>query len=212
MRLLLSLFLLTHPVLQADVLIDRIAIVVGKSIIKDSDIDRDVRITEFLNREPLHVDQVERQKAAKRLIDQVLLRSEIRQGGYPGPTGQEVDSQMNGLVRNRFASEEALESSLKTYGIDKTKVRDQLRWQLTILQFVDLRFKPAAIVPDSSVDAYYREHKTALRRNFPQASEKELLAQAKDVLVGEQENQLLYSWLDERRKDTQIKYLEDRLA
>ncbi len=46
------------------VLIDRVAIVVGQSIIKDSDIDREVRVTEFLNDAPLHIDSAEKAKAS----------------------------------------------------------------------------------------------------------------------------------------------------
>ena len=45
-----------------EVLLDRIAVVVDESIIKDSDIERDIRITEFLNREPLAINQAEKKK------------------------------------------------------------------------------------------------------------------------------------------------------
>ena len=47
------------------VIIDRIAVRVGNAIIKDSDIDRIVRVTEFLNDEPLNLSDKARRDAAK---------------------------------------------------------------------------------------------------------------------------------------------------
>ncbi len=56
-----------RPLLAASaqsVVIDRIAIVVNNSIIKDSDIARDLRLTDFLNGDPLNLDPEARKKAA----------------------------------------------------------------------------------------------------------------------------------------------------
>ncbi|MBV9613086.1 MAG: hypothetical protein JO091_11475, partial [Acidobacteriaceae bacterium] len=44
--------LLACNALAPGVIIDRIAVVVGNSIVKDSDIDRDIRVTSFLNNQP----------------------------------------------------------------------------------------------------------------------------------------------------------------
>jgi len=50
-----ALFLLLTMVgaSSAVVVLDRMAVIVGKHVIKTSDIDWDLRVTEFLNREPL---------------------------------------------------------------------------------------------------------------------------------------------------------------
>jgi hypothetical protein len=59
MRAIFSLILLA-PFLAQTELLDQIAVVVDKSIIKDSDIERDIRLMQFLNSEPLHIEQEER--------------------------------------------------------------------------------------------------------------------------------------------------------
>src|SRR5690242_2766095 len=45
--------LLLASVLEGAVVIDRMAVIVGQHVIKASDVDRDLRLTEFMNREPL---------------------------------------------------------------------------------------------------------------------------------------------------------------
>ena len=210
MRVTLSLILLTPLLAQVD-LFDQIAVVVDKSIIKDSDVRRDICLTQFLDNEPLRIDPAEKTKAAPRLIDQILLREEIRIGGYSEATEQAVHSAIASLENTRFQSEAALEAALKTYDLDEAELRDQLRWQLTVLQFIDSRFKSAAIVQESAVDAYYREHLSALKKNSPKAPEEELRLQARNILEGEEVNRLLDSWLQQRREEAKIAFLNGGL-
>jgi hypothetical protein len=211
MRAIFSLILLA-PFLAQTELLDQIAVVVDKSIIKDSDIERDIRLMQFLNSEPLHIEQEERRKAAGKLIDQILLREEIQTAGYSEATGQDVSSQIATLENTRFHSESALQTSLAKYGLDEPELREQLRWQLTVLQFIDSRFKAAAIIQDAAVDAYYRDHVSALKKISPRASVEDLHLQAREILVGQEVNRLLDSWLQERRKEVKINFLEDGLA
>ena len=46
-----------------------------------ADIERDLRVTEFLNGQPLSLGPTSRKAATNRLIDQVFIRREIRLGG-----------------------------------------------------------------------------------------------------------------------------------
>lgn len=211
MRATFSLILITPLLAQAQ-LLDQIAVVVDKSIVKDSAIRRDIRLTQFLDNEPLRIDLAEKRKAAGRLIDQTLLREEIRIGGYPEATEQAVNSAIASLETTRFHSEAALQTSLKKYDLDEAELRDQLRWQLTVLHFIDSRFHTAASVPDSAVDTYYQEHLSALKKSSPKASEEDLRLQARTILEGENVNRLLDSWLQERRKGAKISFLEGGLT
>src|ERR1035441_6480073 len=79
-RFLIPLLLWRLP--AGSVVIDRIAVIVDKHVIKASDIGRDVRVTEFLNREPLNMNADVKKKAAERLIDQTVIREEVEKGGY----------------------------------------------------------------------------------------------------------------------------------
>ena len=82
--LLASLFLLSIPG-RADV-VDRIAAAINNRAIKESQVDRDLRLTAFLNGTPLEQNAAAKHKAADRLIDQTVIRAEIAKGSYPAPT------------------------------------------------------------------------------------------------------------------------------
>ena len=81
---------------------DRMAVIVGKHVIKTSDIVRDLRVTEFLNREPLELGSDAKRKSAERLIDQEIIRQEIVSGGYRRPSDEEGTAFEKQLEKDRF--------------------------------------------------------------------------------------------------------------
>jgi hypothetical protein len=197
--------------LQA-VVIDRIAVVVGNTIVKDSDINRDIRVTDFLNDRPLDLGEAARKEAAERLINQALIRREIRIGDYPTASLQQADEQLNRVESTRFKSVSAFDRSLERYGLSELELRTEFQWQLTVLQFIDSRFKPAVLISDQEVNNYYREHEAALRRQFPgKTTEAQLDEDIRNILTGEKVNQLFFAWLDDQRKNTKIQFLEKNL-
>ena len=208
---LISLMLVSASV-ASPVIIDRIAIVIGKSIIKDSDIDRDLRVTEFLNGDPLNLSDAARKKAVSRLIDQVFIRREIEVGDYPNASWKQTDEQLDKLERQRFKTQAAFEQALRRYGLSETDLRTQLQWQLTVLTFIDIRFKPAVLVTDEEIEKYYNEHAPALRREHPgKSSLDDVREEIRNIIAGQKENQEFYSWLDGQRKEAKVQYLEASL-
>jgi hypothetical protein len=203
MRRRVLVLLLTQCAALA-VTIDRIAIIVGNSIVKDSDIDRELRVTNFLNGEPLDLSTAARKKAAGRLIDQIFIRREIRIGDYPTATFQEADQQLDDLKKQRFKTNTAFEQSLHRYGLTELDLRTQFQWQLTVLRFIDVRFKPAVLVSDDEIAAYYRQH--------PGKSLDDRQDEIRGILTGEKVNQLFFAWLDEQRKEIKIQFREGNLA
>src|SRR5581483_4108185 len=139
------------PCLLYAVIIDRIALIVGNSIIKDSDIERDIRVTSFLNNQPLDLSSAKRKEAVGHLIDQIFIRQEIRVASYPVATLQEADAQLDRLKKQRFKTQAAYQQALKADGLTELELRTQFQWQLTVLKFVDARFKPAVLVTDDEI-------------------------------------------------------------
>jgi hypothetical protein len=207
-----SIFALFFSCSLFAVIIDRIAVRVGNAIIKDSDIDRIVRVTEFLNDEPLDLSNKARRDAAKRLIDQAFIRQEIRVGGYPRAGWDEADEQIAKLKKDRYKTPAAFDQALKQYGLVEPDLRFEFQWQLTVLQFIDLRFRPAVLVKDEEVEQYYRDHLAALRKANPDVSSPDVLKEkAREILVGERVNQLFFAWLDDHRKDGKVEITEASL-
>ena len=206
-------FLLLAAALAAwAVVIDQIAIVIGDSIIKDSDIDRDIRGTDFMNGVPLDLGNAARKKAASRLIDQVFIRREIELGDYPDASWKQTDQQIQRLERQRFKTEAAFDAALKRYGFNEVDLRTLLQWQLTILSFIDIRFKPAVLVMDEDIQKYYNEHATELAREHPgKSSLDDLREQIRQTRTEEGINKQFFAWLDQQRKNNNVQYLEASL-
>jgi hypothetical protein len=194
------------------VIIDRIAIVVENRIVKESDIKRDIRVTSFLNSEIPDLSLPSEKKAASRLIDQVFIRREIELGDYPAATLQQADRQLEKLKEERFRTEAAFEQALRRYDLTSLDLRTQFQWQLTVLRFIDVRFKPAVLITDDEIERYYRDHAAALRREYPSKSSlDDLRTDIRDILTNEKVNQQFFAWLDGQRKGTKVQFLEASL-
>ena len=119
-------------------IIDRTAIVVGKHVVKDSDIERDIRITSFLNGQRPDFGAMSRKNAASRLIDQELIREQIRSGRYPVAQEDEANRLLERTKKDRFGSDDQYKSELAQFGVNEGELKDKLLWQLTVLHFIDL--------------------------------------------------------------------------
>lgn len=197
--------------LALGVIIDRIAVIVGNSIVKESDIKRDIRVTSFLNGETPDLSLPSQRKAVNRLIDQVFIRREIAVGDYPTATLQQADQQLEQIKKQRFTTENAFEQALRRYDLSPLDLRTQFQWQLTVLRFVDIRFKPAVLITGDDIQKYYQDHAADLRREYHGKSLADLRNQIRQTLTDEKVNQQFFAWLDEQRKETKVQFREESL-
>jgi len=197
--------------IHAAVVIDRIAVVVGKHVIKASDIDRDLRITEFQNRTPLDLSPSAKRKSAERLINQAVIRDEIATGGYGRAGDAETEAMLGQIRRERYANSAArMRQELARYGLTEDELREELLWQLTVLRFIDERFSPAVLVVDRDVRDYYDQHLAQLKREYPRDySFAALESKIRTVLQGQEVNKQFEAWLDEARRNQRIEYKQE---
>jgi hypothetical protein len=188
------------------VIVDRIAIVAGKKIIKDSDIVNDLKLTAFLNQEALVYTGAARKKAANRLLDQQFIRDEIESGDYPKATITETQDTLNKLIKSRYRTDAAYKNALAIYGISEDNLKARMLWQLTVLRFIDARFRSSAYVSDDDIRQYYDSHQQQFGADLTAARSK-----IEDLLIAERTDKAFYDWLDQRRQATTIRYLEDSL-
>ena len=120
-------------------IVDRIAVIAGNRIIKQSDINEDIRIAAFLNQEKADFSAAEQKKAVNRLIDQALIRSDIANGVYVDPDPSEA-AKLFDQVKQRAGGEAAFRKQLANYGITEQALKDRLQWQTQVLKFVEARF------------------------------------------------------------------------
>jgi hypothetical protein len=193
------------------VILNRIAVIVGKHAIKTSDIDLDQRLTAFLNRENVRSGSDDKRRAAERLIDQEIIRQEIISGGFRRPAESQAAALEAELTRDRFGgSVVRLKEALARYGLSENALREELLWQLTVLSFIDQRFQGAAVISDEDVRSYYNQHLAELRRQNPQDSSYQALEpQIRKSLENERVDQSFNQWLSQARDRYRIEYKQE---
>jgi hypothetical protein len=210
MRYVLVCALLTRFAVDtsAAAVMDRVAVVVGRRAVKTSDIERDLRASQFLNRQRLDVSDAARKKVAERLIEQELIRQELQNGRYSLPTAADVDAFLARVRQDRFGGSDAqLRAALAQYGLTIEQLRQYLGWQLTVLRFIDERFRPAVLVTDEDVAAYYDQHRAELLRQNPKNSTLEALSQQiREAIAGQRVNEAFEEWLNQTRSQTRVQY------
>jgi peptidyl-prolyl cis-trans isomerase SurA len=204
MRRLIVCLILSGAVNGA-VVIDRIAVIAGKHVIKLSDIDRDLRVTAFLNRGSSAETPDAKRKSADRLVDQQIIRDELVTGGYGRATDADASAMLQQIRQSRFGGSDArLKQSMAQYGLTEAQIQSQLLWQLTALRFIDQRFRAGVLVTDEEVRAYYDAHPELQKTPFDKAA-----APIRTTLEGEQINKEFEAWLESARKGERIEYRDE---
>ena len=210
-RLACALALATVP--GAAVVIDRIAVIVGNHVIKDSNIVRDIRVVGFLNRERPSFSLAARKQCASRLIDQEFIREEMSVGAYPQATPAEAGELLDKLRASRSSSPADWTDQLLQAHLTESELRDALAWQVSVLRFINLKFRPGVFIPEDQLRQYYDAHRAELEAANPDRPPTfdGLRSAIETTLVEDRVNQLFYDWLDEKRKEARIIYREPEL-
>jgi hypothetical protein len=126
-------------------IVDRVAVVVGKTVFTESEVIENLRLTEFLNGEMPDSSPDKRREAAERLVDQELLRTEMKTSGVAAPTPDDADTVLQRFVEQHYHNNPAaLRAALQKYGLTENELKDQLAWQVALVRFTDLRFRAGA--------------------------------------------------------------------
>lgn len=166
--------------------VDRVAVVVGTDVVTETEVLREVRLTQLLNGEPLDLSPAARRAAAERLVDQMLIRREMAIGGYLLPTDAEAAAMLRKFRQERFASVPDFRAALDRYGISETELREHLRGELAAIRFTDTRFhgiraspadgaerlaegsaaQPGNATVDQQMESWLREARSSARVQF----------------------------------------------
>lgn len=136
-----------------NVVVDRVAVVVGKAVITESEVQEEVRVTQFLNQQPLDLSAEQRRAAAERLVDQQLIRNEMQLGNYPQPDAAETEKTLRTFRQEHFGSPAQFRAALEKYAITEDVLKRHLAWEIAAVRFTDTRFRAAVPPPGNSEDA-----------------------------------------------------------
>lgn len=201
------LFIIAIASAQA-VILDRVAVSVGRQVITENDVIRDLRVAAFLDRQPVDLSAAEKRKAADRLVDQLLILQEAAFGRIPLPTQADA-AHLIDPVKAEYGSD--YESALKRYGITENDVVEQLFDGMRALRYTDLRFKPEVQFSDNDVHELYstmvEEWKKKGEQKIPGFQESR--EQLEKLLTDQRTAQALDRWLANQRSETPILYRDE---
>jgi hypothetical protein len=123
------------------VLLDRVAATVGNDVITESEVVEEIRVTAFLNGEKPDLGPASRRAVAERLVDQQLLRDQMKLTGFEAPAGGEAARLLDEL-RRRYPNDVAFQRALSAGGITLDQLKAHLAWQVAVLSFTDFLFRP----------------------------------------------------------------------
>jgi peptidyl-prolyl cis-trans isomerase SurA len=201
--------MLLAPRASAEV-IDRIIATVNGHIILQSDWDEALCYEALLtNRTLAQLTDDDRRAVLDRLIDQELLREQMKSADFSHATDAEVAARVADARKQypQASSSEVWQSLLVQYHLTEKDVLAHVRQQIDVMRLVDARLRPAVEVDSKSIEAYYLDQfvpklKQAGASEVPLA---EVSAKIRELLTEQRVSELLVSWLQTLRSEGQVR-------
>ncbi|MGA7928783.1 MAG: SurA N-terminal domain-containing protein [Candidatus Sulfotelmatobacter sp.] len=190
--------------------IDRIIATVNGRVILQSDWDEALCYEALLtDRTPAQFTDDDRRAVLDRLIDQELLREQMKSADFPHATETEAAARV-AEARKQYpqaASREAWQALLAKYHLTENDLLAHVRQQIDVMRLVDARLRPAVEIDSKSIEAYYRNQfvpklKQSGASEVPLA---EVSAKIRELLTEQKVSELLVSWLQTLRSEGQVR-------
>jgi hypothetical protein len=192
---------------EAGQIVDRVVTNVNGHVLLQSDWEQEVAFEAFSNaRDPDSFTSAERNAALDRLIDQELLREQVRPSQ---PTPDEPVAARVAEIRKLHpdcATDDGWHATLQRYGLTQSSLEKRLGDQIQLMKLVEDRLRPSIQIDQRAVETYYNDQllpdmKRAGSRATPLT---EVFGRIKDLLAERKMNELLSGWLASLRSESRI--------
>ena len=183
--------------------VDRVAVIVGNQVITESEVNDEVKLTEFLNQQPLDLAPAHCRAAAERLVDQQLIRNEMQAGSFPQPSADDADSMLQNFRQEHYGSIPQFRAALEKYGITEEQLKQHLLWELTALRFTDIRFRGGASASSSASTSTSRQQTANRLKPGAEPTPEENPGKEDNV------DQQLDAWLKDARSQIRIEFKKE---
>jgi hypothetical protein len=205
MAMALSLALVTSS--AGGQIVDRVVANVNGHVVLQSDWEQELAVEAFSNaRDPDSFTSAERNAALDRLIDQELLREQVRPS-QPAPAEQ-VAARVAEVrkLHPDCATDNGWRAKLQRYGLTQSSLEKRLGDQIQLMKLVEDRLRPSIQIDQQAVETYYNDQllpdmKRAGSRATPLP---EVFGRIKDLLAERRMNELLSGWLASLRSGSHI--------
>lgn len=203
----MKLLFLCVPLLCSAAIVDGIVATVGRTVITGSMVRRSLRTSAFLAKVPLEETPAVWEENRNRLIEQALVKEEIRISRYTVAQPDEIKAAME-QVKIQSGGETGFPAKLREYRLTEADLAENVAWQITFSRFITYRFRPAVQVTEEALRSFYAYWKPA--------GEKPSFEAARDLIetefIAEESARYLDRWLKEARQQTRIETLQPKGA
>jgi hypothetical protein len=205
---------LVEPAMAGEV-VDRVVTNVNGHVVLQSDWEQEIALEALSNgRDPDAFTSDERKAALDRLIDQELLREQVRPS-QPAPADQ-VAARVAEVrkLQPDCATDESWHAKLQRYGLTQSALEKHLGDQIQLMKLVEDRLRPSVQVDQHAVESYYHDQLLPeLKKAGASATPlTEVFGRIRDLLAEKKMNELLTGWLVSLRTASHIPTPESSAA
>jgi hypothetical protein len=205
--LALSMIMTLTPLAVAGKIVDRVVTNVNGHVVLQSDWEQEIAFEAFSNgRDPDSFTSAERAAALDRLIDQELLREQVRPS-QPAPAA-EVSARVAEVrkLNPDCATDESWRAKLQRYGLSERSLEKHLSDQIQLMKLVEDRLRPSIQIDQRAVEVYYQKQLLPEMQKAGSSAKPltEVFGRIKDLLAEKKMNELLTGWLASLRSDSHI--------
>lgn len=205
----LSLLPMASRAAFAGEVIDGVIATVNRQPIFQSDWDEAICFEAFMLQKPLsQVSQEDRVNALRRLIDRQLLKNQMSDPNYMQPSANELrDALANVKTQVPGATDDAAWARiLASYGLTEVMVKEHLKTEVQVMNFVEVRLRPQVHVQADEIEAYYNH--TLLpelqRSGTKVVALNEVEPRIRELLTQQHMDEMLDAWLHNLRQQAEI--------
>jgi hypothetical protein len=187
--------------------IDRVITNVNGHVVLQSDWEQEVAFEAFSDaRDPDSFTSDQRKEALDRLIDQELLREQVRPS-QPAPAEQ-VAARVAEVrkLHPDCVTDVGWHAKLQRYGLTQSAIEKRFGDQIQLMRLVEDRLRPSIQIDQHAVETYYKDQLLPQMKSAggPPAPLTEVFSRIKDLLAEKKMNELLSGWLASLRSGSHI--------
>jgi peptidyl-prolyl cis-trans isomerase SurA len=188
-------------------IVDRMVANVNGHVLLQSDWEEELVFEAFMDaRSPDSFSPDERKAALDRLIDQELLREEVRPS--EGTPADQIAARVAEVrkLHPEAATDEGWRAALQRYGLTQEVLEKRLGKSIQLMRLVEARLRPSIQIDQKAVESYYQEQllPELKKAGSREVALPEVFGQIRDLLAEQRLNQLLHGWLASLRSASRI--------
>ena len=192
---------------HAGSIVDRVVTNVNGHVVLQSDWEEEIAFEALVNgRAPDSFTTTERKAALDRLIDQELLREQVRPSQL-APVDQ-VATRMTEVrkAQPEWSTEEGWHAALQRYGLTQSLLEKRLSEEIQLMRLVEDRLRPSIQIDQKAVEIYYHDQLLPELKRAGTAAKPltEVYGRIKNLLAEQKMNELLSGWLASLRSGSRI--------